>query len=98
MTTRFRLAFIAILATIGFITYLLITAPAVEHKLYNYKADIIGANRTITFYSPITSEPIKSYSDRDTRFEVPPTGGISIWLGSANKKVHSNLPYIIEDK
>lgn len=72
--------------------------PSLAHKAYDIKADMVGTNRTITFYSPVTSEPVRSYTDRDTRFEIPPTGGISVWLGSQNRKVHSNMPYIIEDK
>ena len=93
-----KIALAAIIITVGTAIILYFTSPAVEHKLYNYKADLVGTNRTITFYSPITSEPVKSYSDKDTRFEVPATGGISVWLGSVNKKIYSNLPYIIEDK
>ena len=93
-----KIAFISIVAiiTLLVITVVLFT-PSLAHKAYDIKADMVGTNRTITFYSPITSEPVRSYTDRDTRFEIPPTGGISVWLGSQNRKVHSNMPYIIED-
>ena len=97
-TTKLKLIGAALLTLALIVIFLFLTAPAVEHKIYNYKADIVGTVRTITFYSPISSEPVKSYSDKDARFEIPPTGGISVWLGSQNRKVHSNMPYIIEDK
>lgn len=69
----------------------------VQKKVYDYKADAIGTNRTVTFYS-FTGQPIQTYSDKSMRFESLPTGGISVWLGSQNKKVHSNMDYIVEDK
>ena len=81
---------------VGFILYF--TSPAVAHKAYDYKADLLGTNRTITFYSPISGTPVQSYTDKDTRFEALPNGAVSVWLGSANKKVYSTLPFIIEDR
>lgn len=69
----------------------------VQKKVYDYKADAIGTNRSVTFYS-FTGQPIQTYSDKSMRFEALPTGGISVWLGSQNKKVHSNMDYIVEDK
>ena len=70
----------------------------VQKKLFDIKADVTGSSRTVTFYTPLTTEKIAQYSDKDMRYETKPTGAISIWLGSQSKKVESTLPYIIEDK
>ena len=45
-----------------------------------------------------TGQPLNSYTDKSMLFEALPTGGISVWLGSQNRKIHSNMNYIIEDK
>lgn len=71
---------------------------SVQKKVFDVKADLVGTNRTITFYTNLTGEPLKSYSDKSMRFEVSPEGNVSVWLGSINKKVYSNMYYIVEDK
>ena len=70
---------------------------SVQKKVFDTKADLVGTNRTVSFYS-FDGKVVNSYSDKSVRFESLPTGGISVWLGSSNKKVHSNMDYIIEDK
>ena len=66
-------------------------------EAFDTKADAVGTGRTITFYS-FTGQPLNSYTDKSMRFEALPTGGISVWLGSQNRKIHSNMNYIVEDK
>ncbi len=69
-----------------------------KKKLFDVKADLVGSERTISFYSQIDATKVSSYSDKDMRYETKPSGAISVWLGSKSKKVESNLGYIIEDK
>jgi len=98
-TFKAKLIFVTILLVIlaGFITFF--NVEVVQKKVYDFKADLVGSNRTVTFYSPMTGTLISSYSDRDLRYEVSSNGEtISVWLGSSNKKIHSNMGYIIEDK
>jgi hypothetical protein len=83
---------IIVLVIVGFFSL-----EFIQKKTFDIKADAIGTNRTITFYS-FTGQPIQTYSDKSMRFDSLPTGGISVWLGSQNKKVHSNMDYIVEDK
>ena len=87
------------LSVIGvFIGYFLLNMESVQKKIFDVKADVIGSNRSITFYAPMTGEKLTTYQDKDLRYEVSPNGEtISVWLGSINKKVHSNMGYIIED-
>lgn len=83
---------IIVLVIVGFFSL-----EFIQKKTFDIKADAIGTNRTVTFYS-FTGQPIQTYSDKSMRFESLPTGGISVWLGSQNRKVHSNMDYIVEDK
>ena len=90
---------------IGLILFIIITAIVLtfnteitQKKIYDTKADLVGSNRTISFYTPISAEKVISYSDKSLRFETEPNGVISVWLGSVNKKIKSNMLYIIEDK
>ena len=87
------------LSVIGvFIGYFLLNMEFVQKKIFDVKADVIGSNRSITFYAPMTGEKLTTYQDKDLRYEVSPNGEtISVWLGSINTKVHSNMGYIIED-
>lgn len=77
-------------------TVLFFNVESVQKKVFDVKADMIGSNRTVTFYTQISKEPVASYTDKDMRYEVK-EGTISIWLGSKNKKVHSSMDFIIED-
>lgn len=71
---------------------------SVQKKVYDKKADMIGTKRTVTFYA-WNGQPIQSFSDDSMRFETSPDGKtVSIWLGDENKKVFSNMFFIIEDK
>lgn len=75
------------------------SVESVQKKVYDVKADLVGSNRTVTFYSPMTGNKISEYNDKDLRYEVSSNGEtISVWLGSSNKKIHSNMGYIVEDK
>lgn len=70
---------------------------SMQKQVYDKKADMIGTNRTVTFYA-WNGEEIESFSDKSMRFETSPDGKtISIWLGDENKKVFSNMFYIIKD-
>ena len=95
--TKLKIWFTAICAVIAVMTYFVLNMEFVQKKLFDTKADVLGTNRTITFYTALTAEKVASYSDKDLRYETKSTGTISVWLGSKNKKVESNLSYIIED-
>lgn len=98
LKNKIKLWLFFILALVIGVGYLVLGVESVQKKLYDNKADLVGTNRTITFYSPMDANVVATYSDRDTRYEVNQNGIISVWLGSQNKKVHSNLNFIIEDK
>ena len=95
--TKFKIyaVFASLLLTL--IAYVLLNMEFVQKKLFDIKADITGSERTISFYSQIDATKVASYSDKDMRFEYA-NGSVSVWIGSKNKKVHSNMNYIIEDK
>lgn len=95
--TKLKLWFTLICSILVLIGYLLLNMEFVQKKLFDVKADVLGSNRTITFYTTLTAEKVASYSDKDLRYETKPTGTISVWLGAKSKKVESNLGYIIED-
>lgn len=75
---------------------LFFNVESVQKKVFDVKADMLGSDRTVTFYTQISKEPVASYTDKDMRYEVK-EGTISIWLGSKNRKVHSSMDFIIED-
>lgn len=77
--------------------YAIFQVESVQKKVYDIKADWVGSDRTVNFYSKQDGTLIKQYKDKDTRFEITPTGEISIWLGNQKRKVHSNMDYILED-
>ena len=95
--TKFKIYFTLFVAAIALIAYVLLNMEFVQKKIFDVKADITGSERTVTFYAPLTSEKVASFSDKDMRFEYE-NSAVSVWLGSKNKKVHSNMNYIIEDK
>lgn len=82
------------LAIVGVV--ILFSLEKVQKKMFDAKADAVGTNRTIHFYT-FTGEKVSSFSDKSMRFETEPYGVISVWLGSVNKKVKSNMSYIVED-
>ena len=93
-----KTTFLVLIGVCALGAVLFFSVESVQKKVYDSKADLVGTNRTVTFYSNITGEVVKSFSDKNVRFEViPASGGVSVWLGSSNKKVHSNMQYIIED-
>lgn len=85
-----------VIALFGLGAVLFFNVESVQKKVFDVKADMIGSDRTVTFYTQISKEPVASYTDKDMRYEVT-EGTISIWLGSKNKKVHSSMDFIIED-
>ena len=95
--TKLKLWIIAIVSIIALLAYFILNMEFVQKKVFDIKADITGSARSITFYAPLTTQKVASFSDKDMRYETKSTGAISIWLGSQSKKVESNLPYIIED-
>ena len=95
--TKFKIYFTLFTAAIALIAYALLNMEFVQKKIFDVKADITGSERTVTFYTTVSNEKVASFSDKDMRFEYT-NGAISVWLGSKNKKVHSNMNYIIEDK
>lgn len=95
--TKFKIYFTLFIAVIALISYGLLNMEFVQKKVFDIKADISGSERTITFYTTVSNEKVTQFSDKDMRFEYT-NGVVSVWLGSKNKKVHSNMNYIIEDK
>ena len=95
--TKFKIYFTLFTAAIALIAYGLLNMEFVQKKIFDVKADISGSERTVTFYTTVSNEKVASFSDKDMRFEYT-NGAVSVWLGSKNKKVHSNMNYIIEDK
>lgn len=86
-----------LLVIVGISIYLFFNVESVQKKVFDIKADLVGTDRTVVFYSKINGQIVKQYSDKDTRFQVEPNGAISVWLGKEKKKVFSNMDYIIED-
>ena len=95
--TKLKLWFTAIMTLIVVIAYFLLNMEFVQKKIFDVKAEMVGSNRTINFYSSIDATKVASFSDKDMRFETEPNGTVSVWLGSQNKKVKSNMQYIVED-
>ena len=95
--TKFKIYFTLFILAIALIAYALLNMEFVQKKIFDVKADITGSERTVTFYTTVSNEKVASFSDKDMRFEYT-NGAVSVWLGSKNKKVHSNMNYIIEDK
>lgn len=85
---------IVALLTLGVVLFF--NVEAVQKKTFDVKADMVGSDRTVTFYTQISKEPVASYTDKDMRYEVK-EGTVSIWLGSENRKVHSSMDFIIID-
>lgn len=77
--------------------YLIFNVEFIQKRVFDIKADLVGTDRTVSFYSKINGQIVKQYSDKDTRFNIESNGSISIWLGKEKKKVFSNMDYIIED-
>lgn len=86
-----------LIAIVALVIGIFFSLEFIQKKAFDIKADAVGTGRTITFYS-FTGQPLNSYTDKSMRFEALPTGGISVWLGSQNRKIHSNMNYIVEDK
>ena len=95
--TKFKIYFTLIIAIIATLAYALLNMEFVQKKIFDIKANITGSERTVTFYTTVSNEKVAQFSDKDMRFEYT-NGTVSVWLGSKNKKVHSNMNYIIEDK
>lgn len=96
LRTKIKIWSVAILILIATLAYGLLQLEFVQKKVFDVKADLVGSERTVNFYSKIDATKVASYSDKDTRYEVN-NGVISVWLGSQNKKIHSNMDFIIED-
>lgn len=95
--TKFKIYFLLFVISTFVIAYFILNMEFVQKKIFDIKADISGSERTIAFYTTVSNEKVTQFSDKDMRFEYT-NGVVSVWLGSKNKKVHSNMNYIIEDK
>ncbi len=89
--TKLKIYAVLSVFIIALIAYGLLNIEFVQKKLFDVKADLVGSERTISFYSQIDATKVSSYSDKDMRYETKPSGAISVWLGSKSKKVESNL-------
>lgn len=97
LKTKLKLYFTLFMVIVAVIGYFILNMEFVQKKIFDVKADVVGSNRTVTFYSSIDATKVASFSDKDMRFETEPFGVVSVWLGSQNKKVKSNMQYIVED-
>lgn len=97
LKNKLKLWFTAIVLFISLIVFAILNLEFIQKKVFDIKADLVGTDRTVIFYSKINGQIVKQYSDKDTRFQVEPNGAISVWLGKEKKKVFSNMDYIIED-
>lgn len=97
LKTKIKLWFVLIMTVLTIIAYFVLNMEFIQKKIFDVKADVVGSNRTITFYSSIDATKVASFSDKDMRFETETNGTVSVWLGSQNKKVKSNMQYIVED-
>ena len=95
--TKFKIYAVLFLLALAALAYAFFNIEFVQKKVFDIKADITGSERTVTFYTTVSNEKVAQFSDKDMRFEYT-NGAVSVWLGSKNKKVHSNMNYIIEDK
>ena len=95
--TKFKIYFVLFISVIAALAYAFFNMEFVQKKVFDIKAEISGSERTVTFYTTVSNEKVAQFSDKDMRFEYA-NGAVSVWLGSKNKKVHSNMNYIIEDK
>ena len=68
--TKIKLWFIGVLTLCVLIGYFLLNMELVQKKIFDVKADVVGSNRTITFYSNIDATKVASFSDKDMRFET----------------------------
>lgn len=82
---------------VAILSYGVLQIESVQKKVHDKKADILGTDRTIVFYSQLSNEKVKSFTDKEMRVDLEKQGEISVWLGTQKKKVISNLPYILED-
>lgn len=89
------LVLILVLTVVGVVLFF--NMEFVQKKVFDVKADMVGTHRVVTFYSNIDATKVASFEDKDVRFENEPSGVISIWLGSVDRKIKSNMNYIIED-
>lgn len=96
LKNKLKLWLMAIIPSLALIAYFSFNMEFVQKKVFDIKADLSGSERTISFYSQIDATKVASFSDKEMRFEYT-DGSVSVWLGSKNKKVHSNMNYIIED-
>lgn len=94
---KFKIYLVAFMMVFFVLSYLFFSMEYVQKKVFDIKANITGSERTVTFYTTVSNDKVAQFSDKDMRFEYT-NGTISVWLGSKNKKVHSNMNYIIEDK
>ena len=76
LKTKILLFLIGFSVSLVFIAYGLLNMEFVQKKIFDVKADVVGSNRTVTFYTKMTGEKIASYSDKDMRFETQPFGVI----------------------
>ena len=95
--TRFKIYFTFVVLAATLLAYTFFNMEFVQKKVFDIKADITGSERTVTFYTTVSNEKVAQFSDKDMRFEYT-NGAVSVWLGNKNKKIHSNMNYIIEDK
>jgi hypothetical protein len=81
-------------------TILLAGCEQAQREIYDRKADVVGTKRVATIYAPYTGQVLRTIEDDSMTFSRSETGGISIWLGTKNRKVwvSNTALLVIEDK
>jgi len=78
--------------------FLLAACERNQKSFYDSKADVVGTNRTATVYSTMDGKLLRTFRDKSMVLERQVEGGVSLWLGSINKKVYIiNATVIVED-
>lgn len=97
LRTKLYLGLVAVV--VAFLGYLIMNINYVEKAMYDRKADIIGSHRTVTFYTTVSNQVVRSFTDKQMRvnYSENSANSTSFWLGSINRKVTSNLSFIMVD-
>ena len=66
--------------------FFLFGTESAQKGWHDIKADLVGTHRTVEVYSEMGGNLVKTYEDKDLRFDRNPDGSLTVWRGSVNKK------------
>jgi hypothetical protein len=93
-----KLGLLLLAVLVGVAGYAFLNVEAVKKWTADKKADLVGTNRTVFVYAPMTKEVVKVYKDSNLRYTKEGPSNTSLWLGSKDKKVDIiGLGTIVED-